>query len=68
MKIDKKNIGKAAIVLALTLAFVLPVTASTKTTGVMKMTNQMQQISKSVYEPLTTSPLFEDNFDSYDDV
>jgi hypothetical protein len=67
MKIDKKNIGKAAIVLALTLAFVLPVTASTKTTGVMKMTDQMEQISKSVYKPLTTSTLFEDNFDSYDD-
>lgn len=67
MKIDKKNIGKAAIVLAITLALVLPVTASTKTTGMTKMTNQTQQIIKSAYESLTTSALFEDNFDSYDD-
>jgi hypothetical protein len=67
MKITKKNIGKAAIVLALTLAFVLPVTASTKTTGVMKMTNQMQPSGNIVQEPLTASALFEDNFDSYED-
>jgi hypothetical protein len=67
MKKDKKNIGKAAIVLALTLAFVLPVTASTKTTGVMKMTNQMQPTTINAPEPLSRLVLFEDNFDSYDD-
>jgi len=67
MKKYKKNIGKAALVLALALALVLPVTASTKTTGTMKMTTQPQQISTSSQEPLSTSALFEDDFDSYED-
>lgn len=67
MKIYKKNIGKAAIVLALTFVLVLPVSASTKTIGTLTMTNQKQPITKSTSEPLSKLALFEDNFDSYED-
>jgi hypothetical protein len=61
-------IGKAAVVLAITLAFVLPATAMTKTTGMMEKTNQGQQTSNPISKPLTaTAALFEDDFESYDD-
>ena len=67
----KKNkiirIGKAIIVLAITLSFVLPATAMTKTTCTSKITNQTRQISNTVTEPLSTAALFEDPFESYED-
>jgi|GEM_PF-3551359 len=67
MKKYTKNFGKAALVLALSLAMVLPVTASTKTTGLMKTLTQPEQIRTSPPVPLSTSALFEDDFESYDD-
>jgi hypothetical protein len=68
MKKKSNIIGKAAIVLAITLAFVMPATAITKTTGTMEITNQTQQISNTVQKPLsTTAALFEDDFESYED-
>ncbi len=67
MKIKKKNIRKAAIVLVLTFAFVLPATATTKTIGTMDKTNQIRQTSNNILEKPATSTLFEDDFENYTD-
>ncbi|MBN1860889.1 MAG: hypothetical protein JW840_05455 [Candidatus Thermoplasmatota archaeon] len=67
MKNNIIYLGKAALVLAITLAFVLPVSATTKTTGIMK-TNTQTKYDSNFGEALpATAALFEDDFESYDD-
>ena len=67
MKDKIHRILKAALVLAITLAFVLPATATTKTTGTMKITSQTLQTISTDPKPLSKTALFEDDFESYDD-